>query len=195
MFRSGTRSFRTGVSRDHAWVGGMSSPSTRVFTASSDDDYTQFGELIVLYETWLRERYQSVPGLIANVREHQNLAAELEALPEKYGPPAGIVLLAERDGQITGGGAYRDIGDGICEMKRVYVRERFHGLGIGRLICEELIARASAAGYCAMYLDTGFLNTEALALYERLGFRERDAYLDYPPEIGPHMRFMERALP
>jgi GNAT superfamily N-acetyltransferase len=173
----------------------MSTASTRLFAAESTDDYAHFARLIELYETWLRDRYESVPDLIANVREHQNLAAELEALPEKYGPPSGIVLLAEHDGHIAGGGAYRNLGDGVCEMKRVYVLEHFQGHGIGRLICEGLITRALSGGYHAMYLDTGFMNTEALALYERLGFRERDAYLEYPPAIAPHMRFMERALP
>jgi hypothetical protein len=58
-----------------------------------------------------------------------------------------------------------------------------------------LIAHAATGGYRAICLDPGFMNIEARAPYERIGFRERDAYIDYPPAIAPHMRFMERALP
>jgi GNAT superfamily N-acetyltransferase len=168
---------------------------TTVIEADTPEDYAAFGRLITLYEEWLRTRYESVPDLIATIRAHQNLDAELAALPEKYGPPEGVVLLAAHDDDIAGGVAYRDLGDGSCEMKRMYVLQGFQGLGIGRRLCQALIEHATAAGYQAMRLDTGFLNSEAMAMYARMGFAERDAYAYYPPEIAVHLRFMERPLP
>ena len=168
---------------------------TTVTAASSPDEYVAFGRLITCYATWLRDRYESVPDLIAVVMAHQDLEAELAALSDKYGPPRGVVLLAEHDGELAGGVAFRDLEDGTCEMKRMYVLDDFQGRGIGRLLCQTLIEHASASGYQAMRLDTGFLNSEALALYAGLGFRERDAYAPCPPEIAGHLRFMERPLP
>lgn len=166
-----------------------------MYQASTTADYATFGRLIVIYEDWLRTRYESVPGLVANIRAHQDLDGELAALAQKYGPPKGVTLLVEHDGQIAGAVAYRDLGDGSCEMKRMYVLDGYQGLGLGRLLCDALIDHATAAGYQAMRLDTGYLNSEAMAMYARLGFHERDAYSDYPPDIAPYIRFMERPLP
>jgi GNAT superfamily N-acetyltransferase len=162
--------------------------------ASSEADYGEFGQLITVYEAWLHARYASVPQLIDEVREHQDLDAELADLPHKYGPPRGVTLLARRDGRLAGGGAYRDLGDGACEMKRLFVLEAAQGRGVGRDLCVRLIEHATRAGYTAMRLDTGFLNDEAIALYTDLGYTERDTYSDYPPRIAVHLRFFEKPL-
>jgi GNAT superfamily N-acetyltransferase len=165
-----------------------------VAEATTPTDFEEFGTLIREYEAWLHERYADVPGLIDGVRAHQDLDAELAALPEKYGPPAGRTLLARRGEQVTGCVAYRDLHDGSCEMKRLFVPARFNGHGTGRLLCEALIAAAAADGYRHMRLDTGFLNSEAMAMYATLGFRECPPYSDYPDDLGAHLRFMERDL-
>jgi GNAT superfamily N-acetyltransferase len=165
-----------------------------VRVADTDDEYDAFGGLIREYETWLFERYAEVPGLIAGIRSHQSLDAELADLRAKYGPPAGRTLLAVRDGQVTGGVAYRDLLDGSCEMKRMFVPARFQGQGTGRLLCRALIASATADGYALMRLDTGFLNAEAIAMYESVGFQECPAYQEYPDDLAVHLRFMELPL-
>ena len=76
--------------------------SVRVREASSAQDYAEFAALIVEYEAWLRERYAGVPELVATMHTHQGLDAELAALPGKYGPPTGVVLLAEHEGAVVG---------------------------------------------------------------------------------------------
>jgi GNAT superfamily N-acetyltransferase len=167
---------------------------TEIVEATTDDDYADFGRLITTYEQWLRECYASVPDLVNQVREHQNLDAELADLRHKYGPPHGVTLLARTAGDVTGGVAYRALGDGTCEMKRLFVLDASRGTGLGRRLCRELIDRAEAAGFTSMRLDTGFLNTDAIALYTALGFGERDAYCDYPLQVMPYLRFYELAL-
>lgn len=166
-----------------------------VRTVEDDAGYAAFAALIGEYELWLQERYASVGDLVATIRAHQDLDAELASLPTKYGPPAGVVLLAERDGEVLGGVAYRDLHDGTCEMKRLYVRESAHGTGAGRALCTRLLELAGEAGYRAMRLDTGFRNDEALRLYRDLGFVDRDPYAEYPPDVLPHLLFLERPLP
>ncbi len=157
-------------------------------------DFSVFGGLVAAYEQWLRERYVDTPDFLA-VLDHQDLAAELASLATTYGAPRGLALLAELDGDAVAGVAYRDLGDGTCEMKRMYVAEGLQGHGVGRRLCVELFARSAAAGFARMRLDTGVLNTEAIALYERLGFEPCAPYRDYPPSIAVYIRFMERPLP
>ena len=162
--------------------------------AVTDDDFAVFGELIVEYWQWLQDRYADLPGFVDAVGGHQALDAELRSLRSTYGPPRGRALLARRDGQVVGGIALKDLGDGSCEMKRLFVPERFHGGGLGRRLCSALIDVAVADGYRLMRLDTGSHNTEALAMYGSLGFRECPPYHDYPADLLVHLRFLERPL-
>jgi GNAT superfamily N-acetyltransferase len=165
-----------------------------VVVASTDADYQAFGDLIREYWEWLEARYRDLPGFIEAIADHQALEAELASLREAYGPPSGLVLLALRDARPVGGIAYRDMGDDTCEMKRLFVPDRFQGQGTGRLLCNALLLAATVDGYRLMRLDTGMHNDEALAMYETLGFYEVPAYREYPPELLKNLRFMERPL-
>ncbi len=121
----------------------------------------------------------------------QGLEAELAALPGVYARPAGLVLLARVDGEPAGCGAFKDLGAGICEMKRLYVRPAARGVGLGRRLCDDLLVRARDQGYTRMRLDTLDRLAAALALYQQLGFRPVPAY--YPNPL-PGVVYLERAL-
>jgi GNAT superfamily N-acetyltransferase len=162
-----------------------------VAMATTPRDYDAFAGLVREYVRWLHERYSDVPGLINGVSSHQALDNELENLATIYGPPQGRALLARRTGEITGCVAYHSLHDGSCEMKRLFVPERYQGHGTGRALCEALIAAAISDGYRLLRLDTGFLNSEALAMYGSMGFRECPPYRDYPEDLAVHLRFME----
>ena len=122
----------------------------------------------------------------------QSFEEELATLPGRYAPPTGRLLLAEHDGKVVGVVASREIAPGICEMKRLFVQPAAHGLGIGRALAERLIDEARSAGYRAMRLDTVAERMgNAVALYERLGFRDIPAYTHNP---DPSTRYMELEL-
>lgn len=111
--------------------------------------------------------------------QYQKFDAELAGLPGVYAPPAGCLLVAETDGAPAGCIAMRplpDLGPATCEMKRMYVRPAARGRGIARALGEELLARAGAAGYRMMKLDTSSTMHEAMGLYRSLGFVECDRY-------------------
>jgi ribosomal protein S18 acetylase RimI-like enzyme len=99
-----------------------------------------------------------------------------------------------REAQISGGIAYRDLHDGSCEMKRLFVPGRFQGQSTGRLLCQGLLTAAAADGYRLMRLDTGNENAEALTMYESLGFHECPAYREYPADLMAHLRFLDKPL-
>jgi len=122
----------------------------------------------------------------------QNFEKELAGLPGDYAPPSGRLLLAFHNGQLAGCVALRKIGEGVCEMKRLFVRQEFRGKGIGRFLIEAIIREANEIGYERMRLDTlpPKMN-DAIALYRSFGFKEIAPYYNNPV---PGAKFMELEL-
>ena len=122
----------------------------------------------------------------------QNFDKEVAELPGDYAPPSGRLLLAFVDDQIAGCVALRNLGDGTCEMKRLYLRPSVRGKGMGCELAQAIIDEARQLGYQRMCLDTlpGKMD-HALALYRSLGFKEIPPYYDNPV---PGATFMELLL-
>jgi GNAT superfamily N-acetyltransferase len=165
-----------------------------IFAASNTSDYAAFAGLVREFADWCRGRYQEDSWFVDQAFSHQSLDRELEILSTAYGPPKGRAFLARRDRDIIGCGAYRKLSDEICEMKRLFVPDRFRGQGTGRKLCHALIAEARADGFTLMRLDTGGLLVEAIALYESIGFRHCPPYNEYPEKLMPYLVFMEMPL-
>jgi len=122
----------------------------------------------------------------------QGFEAELAALPGRYAPPSGRLYVAEVDGRIAGAIGLRELEPGICEMKRLFVRDWARGRGVGRLLVERIVADARELGYRAMRLDTLRERMAAAnAMYDELGFRDIPAYYANPVE---NVRYMELDL-
>jgi ribosomal protein S18 acetylase RimI-like enzyme len=117
----------------------------------------------------------------------QNFAAELAGLPGDYAPPGGELILAREPetGELLGCVAVRAVRDkpGLCEMKRLYVRARMRGSGLGRTLALAAFAEARRIGYTAMCLDTLPSMTAAQALYRSLGFRHTGIGNSDPPVL------------
>lgn len=125
----------------------------------------------------------------------QGFEDEMRILPGKYAPPEGRILLALWNERPAGVIALRPLGegaDGLCEMKRLFVRPEFRGHGIGRILAEYVIAEAAEIGYKRMRLDTipGQMDS-AIAMYRELGFAETAPYYNTP--VGQTL-FMELVL-
>jgi ribosomal protein S18 acetylase RimI-like enzyme len=139
----------------------------------------------------------------------QNFDAELANLPGDYAEPRGTLLLAlveasetaarsptpalvRPDGrtlQVAGCCALRPLDTvdyaNAAEMKRLYVRPGFRGLGLGRQLVEAVLDAARGAGYACVLLDTLDDMESARALYEDLGFVEVPPYY-HNPIAGSH---------
>ena len=140
--------------------------------AESPAQVGQARELFIEYSEWL--------GLNLCF---QNFEQELAELPGAYAPPDGRLLLAVHEGGVAGCVCLRKIGDETCEMKRLYVRPEFRGLGVGRALASQIIAEARSLNYARMRLDTipPKMN-EAIKVYRSLGFREIEPYYHNPVE-------------
>ncbi|MCX6601866.1 MAG: GNAT family N-acetyltransferase [bacterium] len=111
----------------------------------------------------------------------QSFDEELAGLPGMYAPPEGRLVIAYLNGEAVGCAALRKLEDGICEMKRLYVRLSSRGNGIGRGLSEQIVSEARLIGYRRMRLDTIESQMQtAVALYRAQGFREIPPYRDNP---------------
>ena len=119
----------------------------------------------------------------------QSFDHELASLPGDYAPPRGRLLFARHhEGMAAGCVALHPLEDGICEMKRLYVRPQFRGRGLGKRLAEHIIREARALGYQQLRLDTVEPTMrEAVGMYRKMGFREVAPYRLNPIEGALYM--------
>ena len=114
----------------------------------------------------------------------QNIDHELATLPGEYASPRGALFLARIDGKPAGCVALRPCDNAdypnAAEMKRLYVRDRYRGSGLGRELTEAALDAAREAGYSCVLLDTLDDMEAARGLYEDLGFHEIPPYYHNP---------------
>lgn len=142
----------------------------KLVQVQSEKDVTQARELFEEYAAWLEIDLC-----------FQNFDRELAGLPGEYTPPSGRLLLAFVDGQLAGCVALRKIDEGVCEMKRLFVRPHFRGKGLGLKLTEAIIEEGRRIGYHRVRLDTLPPKMQtAVGVYRSLGFKEIDPYYKNP---------------
>lgn len=107
-------------------------------------------------------------------------ARSVAAAVEDLSPPRGLFLLARLDGAAIGCAALKRAGDGVADVKRMWVAPGARGLGLGRRLLQALEAAAPDFGVSLLRLETNAALTEAQTLYRRSGFREVAPFSDEP---------------
>lgn len=154
---------------------------TNIHQAATIGDIQEVRSIFREYEQWL--------GLDLCF---QSFEEEMATLPGKYSPPDGRLYLARIDGETVGCIALRKLEDGVCEMKRLYLRELARGKGVGMKLIELIISDAREIGYTKMRLDTFPPKMgKAVSLYESHGFYTIEPYYENPH--GDTL-FMEKML-
>ncbi|MGI8734615.1 MAG: GNAT family N-acetyltransferase [Pyrinomonadaceae bacterium] len=153
----------------------------KIIQVQSPKDVQQVRKLFEEYVSWL--------GIDLCF---QNYEKELAELPGEYAPPSGRLLIAYADDQVAGCAALRDLGNGVCEMKRLFVRPAFRGARLGWNLAEAVLKEARGIGYKRIRLDTlpGKMD-RAIAMYRFLGFKDIEPYYNNPV-VGA--AFMELVL-
>lgn len=165
----------------------------KILRAESEDHFEEVRVLMSEYVEWDRLQTEKL-GLDAKEFTQFYYGQSKEELPGVFAPPRGCLLLAFDTGRVAGCGAIQPFDQNSCELKRMYVRPAFRGLGAGRKIADALIANARVAAYESIRLETTIFMQSATAMYESLGFRRCEPYYVIPPSFREITIFMELHL-
>ncbi|HGF7228813.1 GNAT family N-acetyltransferase [Vibrio cholerae] len=117
----------------------------------------------------------------------QSVGAEFGAIGEGFGPSDAEVLamsqhyreqdrsayfVALLEGKVVGGGGIAPFAShaDLCELKKLFLLPTSRGHGVGRALSEHCLNFAKQQGYAKCYLDTLSSMTQAIKLYQQLGF-------------------------
>lgn len=123
--------------------------------------------------------------------DFQNFEQELQIINSMYGSPTGCLVLVYDQSTPIACAAYRKIGEGICELKRMYIQPKYRGKGIGQTLVQMLCEKAKLNGYTLMRLDTLDSMIPAITLYHKNEFYDIDAYYHNPND---GVVYMEKEL-
>ncbi|MCL5110580.1 MAG: GNAT family N-acetyltransferase [Chloroflexi bacterium] len=148
------------------------------------------------YVTWMtaeiRERYPELD--VSEFTAEHEYDDVRQKFPGEHVPPAGCLLVALSENEAAGCVALGRLTNAVGEMRTLYVRPAFRGLGVGRRLAEASLAEARKLGYGYVRLDTLTFMDGALALYRSLGFCAIDPYRDVSTSLKRYIRFFELDL-
>ena len=142
-----------------------------------------------LFRELLLQEYHVPPERVAAAHANDNPRGRLPGL---YASPQGAVLLAFESEEPAGCVGLRPLEEGVCELKRLYVRPAFRGRSYGRRLTEEAIAVAGRIGYRHLRLLTVESLEAAVRLYRSMGFKNCAAFTN---EVPPEMKVIFMELP
>jgi len=157
------------------------------------------GQVITLsqeYVTWMiaeiRERY---PAFDVNELTTEHDYDDIrKKFPGDHIPPHGCILIALSGDEVCGCVALGKLSEDICEMRTLFVRPAFRGMGIGKKLVEAILNEARKFGYRSMRLDTLAFMVGALSLYHSLGFYDIEPYRDLSDSLKQYICFLELKL-
>lgn len=102
---------------------------------------------------------------------------QLDQLFELYSAEQSAYWIVEYQGKVVGGGGVAPLAcsaPDICELQKMYFLPEVRGQGLARELALRAIEHARSHGFRRCYLETTASLTQAIALYERLGFQHID---------------------
>jgi ribosomal protein S18 acetylase RimI-like enzyme len=154
----------------------------RIFPAETDKDLEAAKSLFYEYADFLKSRFGDCVDPDWADRFRQRFEDEVNGLPGRYAAPGGCLLLAEYQGQVAGCVALRKLSDGVCEMRRLFVKPEFRGLRVGTALAKAAVEKGRELGYRSMRLETNRRLEAATGLYRSVGFEETGPSEETPIE-------------
>jgi GNAT superfamily N-acetyltransferase len=158
---------------------------------STAADAEAAGQLVRAVTTW---SISLDPEAAENAPTFAGLDAEIASIAVKYAPPSGCFLIARDEGAPVGCVAYLSQGNGVVELKRMYVDPGQRGKGTGSMLVKALIDIAKRNGARRMILDSYHTMHSAHRIYRGLGFRDVTAPPGFPQDLIAKVVFMELDL-
>lgn len=143
----------------------------KIKTVHTEAEYAAASSLFKEYAEWLNIDLS-----------FQNFEEELLQLKEMYSEPTGGIFLLQQENEFIGCVAIRKKGEGIAELKRMYIKPATRNSGAGTKLLEKALTAAKQLGYDLIRLDTLANMTPAINLYKKHGFYEIAPYYFNPEE-------------
>lgn len=120
--------------------------------------------------------------------ESRHELKDMDDIQKDYFDNGGIFLGMFEDGKMICTGAIRRLDAEICELKRLWLLNEYHGRGFGYRMLKELLSIARERGYKRMRLETDpIAQSRALEFYKRIGFYEIPRYTERMDDIAMEM--------
>lgn len=97
-----------------------------------------------------------------------------------YNGPRSVYLVCDVNGQVIGGGGIAPLRGGdesMCELQKMYFLSGSRGKGYGNMLLQACLRAAKESGYTKCYIETFHTMSQAMAAYERSGFKRIPAAL------------------
>lgn len=100
----------------------------------------------------------------------QDTDADVLNIEQHYRADGGEFYAVYRDAELFGTMGIKNLGNGVCELRKMYLPKSVRGKGLGRFLLQLAQTEAQRLGFKSMQLETASLLKEAIALYEKNGF-------------------------
>ena len=110
-----------------------------------------------------------------------------DALYELFRTPGSYYFVAAIDHKVVGGcGIFPtdNLPEGTCELVKLYVAKEARGTGLGKQLMEKSMSWAKSHGYTQVYLESMPELTNAISIYEKVGFKSLDGPLGNSGHCG-----------
>ncbi|RKS00855.1 GNAT family N-acetyltransferase [Flavobacterium sp. 102] len=135
-----------------------------ISTVRTTSDNKDFGDLVIQLDAYLR---------ILDGEDHAFYAQFNKSNLLKN------ALVCYENDLAVGIGAYKEYDSETVEIKRMYTLPEYRGKGIAKAIVTELELWAKEEGYQFAILETGYLQKDAIGLYQKLGYEIIDNFGQY----------------
>lgn len=118
----------------------------------------------------------------------------LDELYQLYSQPGHAYWVVEMDGCVVGGGGVAPLScsePDICELQKMYFLPVVRGKGLAKRLALQAMDFAREQGFARCYLETTAFLTEAIALYERLGFEHISEPLGCTGHVDCEVRMLK----
>ena len=165
----------------------------KIIHVSAEEHRQQASTLFREYLQWINDRFAQQLNLGFAVEEFVD---DYVSRIDEFLVPGSRLLLACGGGVSEGCVGLAGNEDGTAQIHRLFVRREFRHKGVGRMLVAAILQEAREIGYSRILLETAVVMTEAVVLYESVGFRPTDPAVnsEIPPEFRIHCVTMELYL-